>query len=330
MYYLKKNQLKIILKLLENSRISYSALSRELKLSKETIKNNIEKLLNDGIIRDFQLKINYNLLGFKEINLFLRLKNITKNKNEEIKKFLINYSNTTWLGQSFGKYDFKVAILYKDESEIPKIIQNISSKYSNYIENLDYIIILKKEKFHSKNLLLDQEYDEIKQYVLKKIDRKNKIIKKINLDNIDKQLLYDFSLNPKGQYVNFANKFSLSAEAIKHRIKQLEKNNIIDSYSIVIDGSLLSKQWALLLLKISPDKIDDFKELIEKKQYVSTYFETLGLWNICLNFFAPNMKELYSNLSNIRSTFSEDIKDFEILLFLDFYKYPKAPTCILK
>ena len=68
---------------------------------------------------------------------------------------------------------------------------------------------------------------------------------------------------------------------------------------------------------------------MKEKDFLSSYVETIGTKNIAVTFFASNIENLNKDLNNIRDKFSQNIRDFDFLIFFEIYKYPKIPKCIL-
>lgn len=320
---LKLKDKKLFLELFQNSKQSNRQIAKKIGISKETVSNRINFFKENNYIKDFSCKINYNKLGFQEYNLFVRLKNISENKINSIINYLENYKNTIWIGKAFGKYDFKISIITKKEN-INEIIGEISQKFSSQIDTIDYLFVTDKYKANSSSFL--QNLIQIKPE--KKIKKKFKN-SKYNIEIIDKKIIYELSQNPKESIIQISSKLNLTTDIVKYRIKKLEENNIITGYSIVFNGNKFNKIWCLILFNFDIENLENFKNYLKKQELLSSYTETLGVWNFNVTFFANNIEELYSNLNKIRNKFSQNIKNFEILIFFEFYKYPKVPKCIL-
>ena len=151
---LKLKDKKLITELFWDSKQSNRQLAKKIGVAKETISNRIEYFTKNKYINNFSCKINYEKLGFIEYNLFVRLKNISENKVSKLIKYLENHPNTTWIGKSFGKYDFKISIVTKQsQNKINEIISQITSEFSNEIDTIDYVLITDKYKASPKLFL---------------------------------------------------------------------------------------------------------------------------------------------------------------------------------
>jgi len=326
---LKKTDLSILSSLIENSRKSNRDIAKEVKISKETVAIRINHLIENGYIKSFSLKIDYETLGFNEFNLFIKFKKITNEIVNDLIFFLEKNENVTWIGKCFGKYDLKIALIFKNMIDINSLINLISSRFGKNIELIDSIYILDKYKASVDNFFSNQNEIKKNSIVKTKLIAKNSEAKHI-LDKIDKKIIYELGQNPKKSYVELSYLTNLTAEGVKLRVKKLEKQNVILGSSIVLNGNKFGKIWCLILLNINVEKNDSFKKYLQNQKFLSSYSQSLGYWNFNVTFFASNIEELYLELNEIRNIFAENIRNFDFLIFFDIYKFPKIPKCILE
>ena len=322
---LKEKDKVLIAKLFENSRKSNRILAKEIGITKETIATKINYLLTESYIRSFSLKLDYDQLGFEEYNIFLRLKNLKEVDFQKLIKYLEKNSNTTWIGKSFGKYDLKIALIIKKISTINNLVNNLSSQFGQIIDLIDVMPVVDKYKSSSKFFfrnLLNIDYNP-------SFKTKN-ITKNISFDKTDFKLISYLGENPKEKYVNLALKLNLTGEAIKYRIKQLENSGLIKGYSIVLNGNKFNRIWCLVLLNVNPQGLDSMKKYLQKQDFLSSYSQTIGVYNFNVTFFTSNIENLHQSLNDIRTKFSKEIRNLDFLIFFDIYKYPQIPSCIFE
>lgn len=316
---------KILIKLFENSRQSIRQISKDIRLSKERVSARITEMENNNIIKGYSLKIDYEKLKLFEFVIFIRLKNLSKKTTDSMINFLEKNEYTTWIGKAFGKYDFKISILVSDLSQINIFIEEIMEKFGGSIDTMDSMLVTEKYKAPAKNFLenlLDKKIEKIENI-------KNEGYQNFELDNIDKKILYHLGQNSKEKLVNISQKINLTPEGVKGRIRRLEKNGIIKGYSIVVNGNKFGKIWCLALLNIEKRDIENFRKSLKKVKAISSYNQTIGIWNFNITFFANDLEELYQVINKIRNEFSKEIKGFEFMIFFEFYKYPKVPSIML-
>ncbi|MFC4772048.1 Lrp/AsnC family transcriptional regulator [Enterococcus hermanniensis] len=71
-----QTDLAILKALSKDSRIKIKALSKEVALSEPSVKNRIEKMIDNGIITSFSIEIDYSKLGYT-IPLFIQISDLT-------------------------------------------------------------------------------------------------------------------------------------------------------------------------------------------------------------------------------------------------------------
>jgi Lrp/AsnC family leucine-responsive transcriptional regulator len=319
---------KILTELFLNSKQSYRQLAKKLNISKENLSKKVENYKSLNILKDFAVGVNYDKLNFIEYNLFIRLKKLDVKFYDDFISYLQNHNNTTWIGKSFGKYDIKISLIVKNYSDVNSFIFELSNEFPDKIDIIDSLFVIEKYK-SSKELFISNLFPEV--ILPNPLNKKEvKIVKDIKLEQIDKKIIYEVSQNPKVSLVELGHNLELLPETLKYRISKLEKNNYLNNYSIVFNGKELNNIWCVVLLNISQININSFKEELKKNKNISSFVETQGLWNLSVTFFASDINSLYENLNELRSNFSKDILNFEYLIYFDFYKFPKAPKCILE
>ena len=128
---------KEILKQLQtDGRKSYRQIAKELDLSVGTITNRIQKLQDKGIIKGFQLQIDYTKLGYN-IETIIELE-----AKESIDNLLKQYPNNIITAlKTTGKYDMLLITRFKDTTELNTFLEmlrkkeNIEKTYTRLILN---------------------------------------------------------------------------------------------------------------------------------------------------------------------------------------------------
>ncbi|MCB9370732.1 AsnC family transcriptional regulator [Candidatus Woesearchaeota archaeon] len=327
---LRQKDIALLLALYENSRKSNRQLAKSLGISKETIGKKIEEFSTEKLIRGFSLGINYAKLGFHEYHILIRFSYIDTEQIEKLISFLERHPNTNWIGKSFGRYDLKVNVMVQNPVQITKIIRDISSQVS-IIEEIDSLYTVEKIKAAPQKYLQNLFSDKIEVKSFEKTPKKTKKEEKMVLDANDKNLLYVLGNNPRGTYAAISQACNLSPESLRYRIKRLEEMELITGYSIVFNANHFNKIWCLAFFTVEPAKLPKLKEKILEKNNVTTFFETLGKWNMTINFSASTIQELEQTMSELRAEFSKSIRSFDFSIFFeDIYKYPRPPEAIKK
>jgi DNA-binding Lrp family transcriptional regulator len=137
---------KILTKLSEDGRISLRQLAKDLDVgSPVTIKNHVEDLEKNGIIKNYGIQIDYEKLGYDIIALIEIT--VSKGKMIEVEKKLAQNPNVFAVYDITGTYDALILARFKTRSELSEMIkENIHA--SPFVERTNTHIVLNiiKEK----------------------------------------------------------------------------------------------------------------------------------------------------------------------------------------
>jgi len=135
-----KNVDKEILGLLsEDSRLSNRELGRKLERSPLTIKNHIDELLENKIIKGYSLDIDYEKLGY-DIIAIIEL-TISKGKMIEVEKRIAQNPNVFAVYDITGTYDALILARFKTRAELSDMIKK-ELHASPYVERTNTHIVL--------------------------------------------------------------------------------------------------------------------------------------------------------------------------------------------
>jgi len=148
-----------ILKLLnEDTRKSLREIAKTLEKSPVTIKKHIDEMEEKGIIKNYGVSINYEILGYDIIALIELT--ISKGKMLEVEKEIAHIPNVYGVYDITGTYDALILARFRSRSELSELVKNINS--SPYVEHTNTHVILNviKEGTNFKDLI---EYEKQKE-----------------------------------------------------------------------------------------------------------------------------------------------------------------------
>ena len=125
---------QIIKTLQNNGRKSYRQIAKELELSVGTITNRVNKLKNEGIIKGFQLELDYKQLGYNiETVIELEADGSIDNIIEKYPENIITSHRKT------GQYNTLLITRFKDTQELNQFLEmleeekNVNKTYTQLI-----------------------------------------------------------------------------------------------------------------------------------------------------------------------------------------------------
>lgn len=148
---------KILFELDFNARISYSELAKKVGLSKQGAEYKLNNLIKKGIIKGFYPVLNVPALGYLYCRLPISLHNVTKEKQDEIIKYLQEHPRVFWLLEMQGQYDLLIVIWAKSVTQFKEFIEEVEGKYGNHVQKKASVIATDVIHFQHRYLLGKKE-----------------------------------------------------------------------------------------------------------------------------------------------------------------------------
>ncbi|MFH1256611.1 MAG: Lrp/AsnC family transcriptional regulator [Candidatus Diapherotrites archaeon] len=114
---------KIIQKLLEDGRSSFSTIAKETSLTDVAIKKRVERLKRRGIINSISADLNMKILGY-ENPIYVQIRS-ELSKNKEVIKRLKEFDYVLELYQILGEYNLLAKLVVPDLDSAEKFINRL-------------------------------------------------------------------------------------------------------------------------------------------------------------------------------------------------------------
>jgi len=312
---------KIIYYLDQNSRMSYSKISRSLNTSPQVIKYRIENLYKNRIIKYCWPMVEYRGLGYFFGLYFIKLQNLNSEREKELFDYIDShkYIPIVMLGQGYA--DLIIAIDGKGVHHSNEIMTNLQNKFSDLFADWDTVIPIGFSRFN-RNYLLG--LDEITPNVAF-----TGAPTKIDIDKTDEKILSMLNYNARTPTIGVARKIGISYENALKRIKRLEKNGAIQCYTVLLDNVKLGYPIHRILIK--------FKNLNEKGERkfftycnlhpnIIHHLKVLGNWNLVIDVEVESMEKLREIIMDIKFKFSNIIRRVEPTYIYRTNKFRDIPV----
>lgn len=124
------------------------------------------------------------------------------------------------------------------------------------------------------------------------------------LDGVDHAILGCLKENARMTASEIGKKINLSVSAVIERIKKLEKNEIIQGYTISLNHAKMGNGLvALMEVKLEhPKYYDDFAEMIKTNSNVQFCYYRTGEFDFMLNIFtdsADSLEKIHRSIMNM-------------------------------
>jgi len=129
------------------------------------------------------------------------------------------------------------------------------------------------------------------------------------LDKVDRRILFELDKNGRVHETQLSKIVRKSREAVRYRIKNMEKNGVIVRYSCFINVAKLGYQGYKIYFKIKgkPERKKEFFEHIKSRKDIFWFGIADGAWDVGLTFFAKNNEEFYAEKNILFARFNDII-----------------------
>jgi len=321
MLKIDKKDMEILYQLDINSRQSLKSIGIKVYLKKNVVQYRIEKLIKNGVIKNFYTSINFHKLGYINIGVDINFQYYTPKIEKEIIEYFSSSDYSWFISNVQGYYDLLVLFSVKNMNQFFNFWTKTMMKYRYNFQNASILFFSRTRYFPASYLL--ETYNEI--------DRKNNEIIdggiQTAIDNTDYNILRQISLNSRKLLTELAKNLSISSMTVAKRIKKLEKIGIINGYRVNIDYSKLGFQ--LFNVRFSLKRYENLKQIIDyakSNPNLISISEIIGEWDISFNYYMRNYNELHKIICNILEMFPNDFKNRVTFCYPEIYKFNYMPN----
>jgi len=141
--------IKILEILSEDSSKQISSIGKIIKLSPNSVKYRIKKLIDKKVILAFKSIFNVSYLRYHGFALFISLNpNVSNEQRKNLENFFAYHDEVAFAFETTGRCDFEVYMFAKDVVHFHKLLSEIRNKFSSIINNQFSLLILKDYKFN--------------------------------------------------------------------------------------------------------------------------------------------------------------------------------------
>jgi len=299
---------KILYELDINSRQTNKQIARKVGLSEQVVGNRIKRLIDKQIVDYFYVKINPTLLGFMHIKIYLRLHNLTKEKEEKLLNELNMANGVFWLASLRGKYDLVASIHVKNMFDFSQKYEELFGRWGDYIFDRN-IVLIEKAYTYSKIYLAPKQ----KSHAFLYSEGKEK---PIELNKLDYDLLRTLNKEGRKSLIDIAQQLKVSADTVRYRINILQKKKIITGFGVKINYNKLNNNYNIIFMKLQNmdrQKYNKLETLSRINNNIIIFIKTIGDHDLELEIETTNKEELDEIMKILRDNFVTEIKNYEIL-----------------
>lgn len=136
---------RILHELSEKGTAPYYEIARAVKMSHDTVRYRVQKMMKANIIQRFVPVINYSALSMSVYVVLLRLSGLDNEKNSTLRQLLNEDRNVLWAVKCVGPYNLLLYACVKDTEELHETLNGIRNHFPEKIT--DYQILIAYEEY---------------------------------------------------------------------------------------------------------------------------------------------------------------------------------------
>ncbi|HYD03013.1 MAG TPA: winged helix-turn-helix transcriptional regulator [Alphaproteobacteria bacterium] len=315
---------KILAALDENARFTESEIGKRVRASKQVVKYRLERLENKKIIDNYYIMLDSGRLGFDSYYVFIQLTGLNSEEEKEIYKKICKLPNIAWLVTGVGRWDAALLFWSQNISEFNSQLVELKLLLGKHLHEYTFTTLIQAEHISYKFLKSESKNS------LKTTSSKNR---KFEFNQLDKKILHSLNHNARMPVTELSLAIKQPLHKVHYRLRQLQKENIIQGFKPKINVQTLGIQWHLVLISfnsVPQERIKNFISFCKSHKNVYYLTSTVGKYNIMLDIHAKNTQEFREFLFNIKDSFADVILLYESMLIFEELLITYVPGALMK
>ncbi|MFH1650368.1 MAG: AsnC family transcriptional regulator [Candidatus Woesearchaeota archaeon] len=323
---LSTKQRRILELLSINARFSNKDIGKIVGLSEDAVAYQIKKLILKEKYARFYVQFDYPYQEkFQLYHILIRLNNL-----EFDKKAICTIPNTISINTSTGKYDVQVLAVTKSNEEYDKTIESLNSILSiSNMTVLKYIGDYKQFTNVIPPISLNTPVPRNQKNFIYKLNSRIFPLKNPHgewkIDESDKKIVMELLKDPLASYTKLATKTGLNHETVRTRMKAYVNSGFIINFGLMHDFKKYGLFTAHLLLNLNGEDKKKFSEYLLHNKNIFYSARLIGTYNCMVYVLAHNPDELSKHIREIRTVLGNSLKEFDLLMVENLYKYTQFP-----
>lgn len=308
---------RILRELDRDSRQSYTAIAKRLSMPAETVRYRVQKLLEQGAIRNFLTVIDGGRLGYYYYKVFFKLHNVDERIVQEIIAYLEKQPEICWVVRVDEVYDLGFTPRVSGPAEQSRLMDSLRQRYAKYILGWTLSVNVAME-------FLTRDYLTGTQRKLARGGSYGIQRAPFRLDASGRGILDALSRDARASAREIAAGLPIGPDAVLDRIEELERERVIVRYSCVLDCDALAQvnYYVLIHLNhISAKRDAEFQAFCRSEPNIVYLIKALGRWDYEISIEAPDVATYRELMQRMNREFSDIIQHCTGMLVRRIHKY---------
>lgn len=300
-----------------DSRQSFRALGRTLKVPPETVRYRINSLLQEGVIQNFLAVIDGGKLGFYYYKVLLRLHNVDETAVQKVIWELASQENVDWVVRMDGAFDVALTVAVSDPVQMSAFMDNLRAVNSERLARWALSINIHMH-FFTRDYLTGAPRKPVR------LGSYSASAPRCPMSERDWLVLRALAKTPRVSAEDIARETGLGADSVLDRVKRFERDNIVSRYSLVLNNAALGQLNYYVLIhlsSLSKERRQQFERFCQAQSFIVYLIKALGEWDYEISVECPNVQSFRDLMMEIASRFSDIVRNYEAMLVSKIHKY---------
>ncbi len=139
---------KILSLLAGNARIPLIELAGKAGVSPNTARSKLKKLIDKKIITGFKALINFEKIGFENVEVLLSIQNSTRSEEKRLFEWCASKPECTFFLRYIGAWSADIALDVRNAEHVHALVSELRNEFSGIIKDFEIVSMLKYHKFN--------------------------------------------------------------------------------------------------------------------------------------------------------------------------------------
>ena len=301
---------QILYQLDVTARQPVSAIAKKVRLAREVVSYRVKNLEKRGVIQGYYAAIDIAKLGYMYCRVLIKYENIGLEQEKEVLQVAKSLPYVGWISCNDGRWDLTLVVWAKSLADFEMAYDDVRFRLGRYFQETYVSIAFKIYHFRHNYLFGTKDFS---QAILGEP-------KRVKYDEVDLRILKLLARNARMSTVDIANSLELTPNAVKGRIRKMQKQGIIIAFRVKINTGLLGYEHYKIFLALHNMSERKQKELVAYLRYnpnVVYVTKAFGIADLEFEVMLYGQRELHEFMRALRQNFSSVIKGFDCLIIYD-------------
>lgn len=309
---------RILAALDENARQPITAIARKAGLSKQSAAYRLERLKKEGILRQTLTIVDLPRLGYTGFQVYLKMRNISKRREEALDSFVKNHPRILWGVRCTGNWDLLILFAEHSPNEFQQDLKQFLGSFGRFVAKKAVSIYLTWEHMNHKYITGEAPNPR----VLGKSKQPEEI------DEQDEEILAAIATQARKSIAEISLETKIPASTVAFRLKELRRKRVIAGFAPQLDFRKTGYQYSHIMLKLRGEAKEQslrLMDFIERNESIVYLVECVGEADLELEAHMQSPMQLRELLLELRGRFSDAVESDETAVVFDVIKYNYFP-----